>query len=494
MKVSSQPQKFHFTLNSMCKQVRQAKVHRESRSRSPSSAPAQKSISEMLIESKAKSGHSPKAPSKKSFTAVVSESKSKPRSSTPTKLAYGDNRDRAAFRGAKFDKRGFCINQDTHPKERVQLAKPMLGDDGKIVYQELKVSCRSCQCAKYKSKRGTSLGGGKVQERPCSISGKKPARSRSRSIERRKEKPVYSTPFDAKGRCHYHKNVQLAGKKITGGWKVIFPICPKCMEGRADEEDDHSVKSGKSAKSSRSSWSGLSIGSNGNAHGQFDKNGCCVLHKHVQVAKKKVFGHGWKVLRLCPACTGGEHIIMDDAVSVSSRSVSSRKSSRSVASTSSSSRGKKNSSGRFGALPFDGEGYCYQHPSVMMAQKKVMGGFKILMDACPECSAERGSEPSNKKLSRRKSGTGRIFDDSGSECSSAISGISGSSSVSMRPIRVKNMKFDDGKAGKYSGYVNEDYMPHGNGAIMYSDGSFWSGVWCEGSQVAGKRSTSKRKN
>jgi hypothetical protein len=56
------------------------------------------------------------------------------------------------------------------------------------------------------------------------------------------------------------------------------------------------------------------------------------------------------------------------------------------------------------------------------------------------------------------------------------------------------MKFDDGKAGKYSGYVNEDYMPHGNGAIRYSDGSFWSGVWCEGSQVAGKRSTSKRKN
>ena len=52
-----------------------------------------------------------------------------------------------------------------------------------------------------------------------------------------------------------------------------------------------------------------------------------------------------------------------------------------------------------------------------------------------------------------------------------ISKISGSSSVSKKKVRVKNMKFDgDGKAGKYSGYVNDDYMPHGNGAIHYIDG------------------------
>ena len=75
-----------------------------------------------------------------------------------------------------------------------------------------------------------------------------------------------------------------------------------------------------------------------------------------------------------------------------------------------------------------------------------------------------------------------------------ISKISGSSSVSRRKVRVKNMKFDDnGKAGKYSGYVTDDYLPHGNGAIHYIDGSTWSGAWCEGSQVAGTCTRSSRR-
>ena len=460
----------------MCKQVGPARVHCENKSRS--SASSKKPITEMLPnESNRKSARSPAASSKKPISEAVGESKSKPRSSTPKKSAEDP---RAAFHGANFDKRGFCLNHS-----KVQLANPIMGDDGKIIYQELKVSCRSCQSAKHKSKRGTSLSGGKVQERPRrpSMSGKKSTRCRSRSIQRSKEKPVYSTPFDEKGRCHFHKNVQLAGKKMTGGWKVIYDICPKCMENNSDEEDDYSVKSGKSANS-------ISSRCSGNAHGEYDKNGCCVLHKHFQVAKKKVFGHGWKVLRVCPACTGGEHVSMDDAVSVSSRSVSSRKSSRSVVST--SSRGKKASSGRYGALPFDGEGYCCQHPSVMMAQKKMMGGFKILMDLCPECAIVGGIKPNKKKFARRKSGTGRIFDDAGSECSSVISGISGSSSVSKKKVRVKNMKYDDGKAGKYSGYVNDDYMPHGNGDIKYNDGSGWSGVWFEGSQVEGKSTRRSR--
>lgn len=513
----------------MCKQVLvSAKAHRESKSRSSVTSNSKKSITEIRNENAApptatskkvvrevlgdkkkprsstptktaedkhpkqqilnENARSPSAISKKPVSEVLGERKNKPRSSTPKKSPE----DCAAFSGASFDKQGFCIN---HPHQ--QLANPILGGDGTIVYQELKVSCPSCQSAKHKIKRGTSLSGGKVQEKPHrSIMSGKSTRSRSRSIERRKEKPVFRTPFDEKGRCHYHKNVQLAGKKMTGGWKVIHPICPKCMEDKLEEDDDRSVKSGKSTKSSKSSRSGLSMSSGGNAQGQYDKNGCCVLHAHIQVAKKKVFGHGWKVLRVCPACSGGDNISMDDASSVSSRSVSSRKSSRSVVSA--NSRGKKVSSGRYGVLPFDGEGYCCRHPSVQMAQKKLMGGFKIIFDVCPECAVDGGIEP-KKRSARRKSGTGRIFDDSGSECSSVISGISGSSSISKKKRRVKNMKLrdEDGKAGKYSGYVNEDYKPHGDGVIKYDDGSVWSGVWNEGSQVHGqnkKRSKSKEKN
>jgi hypothetical protein len=48
---------------------------------------------------------------------------------------------------------------------------------------------------------------------------KSPARARSRSATIKPRK-VYDTPFDAKGRCHHHPNLQLAKKKLTGGWKV----------------------------------------------------------------------------------------------------------------------------------------------------------------------------------------------------------------------------------------------------------------------------------
>ncbi len=33
-------------------------------------------------------------------------------------------------------------------------------------------------------------------------------------------KKVFDSPFDPKGRCHYHPNISLAKKKLTGGWKV----------------------------------------------------------------------------------------------------------------------------------------------------------------------------------------------------------------------------------------------------------------------------------
>jgi hypothetical protein len=219
----------------MCKQVGPAKVcnsenkSENKASRSPTASP-KKSVSELLGENnKSKASRSPTAPSKKSVPELVGDNKSRSRSrsSTPSKK-QAEAEERAAFRGAKFDKAGFCINHS-----KVQLANPIHGDDGKIVYQELKTFCRSCQSAKHKSKRGTSLSGGTVREaprRPNMSPGKKSStRSRSRSIERKK-KPVFSTPFDEKGRCHYHKNVQLAGKKMTGGWKVIYPICPKCSK------------------------------------------------------------------------------------------------------------------------------------------------------------------------------------------------------------------------------------------------------------------------
>lgn len=166
--------------------------------------------------------------------------------------------------------------------------------------------------------RATSLGGGKVQTghrvhgfKDSSSAKKKPSRGRSK--DGRKKRIEYDTPFDDKGRCHYHVNVQLASKKFNGGWKVLHAMCPKCMEEK-DSDDDKSAKSGKSARSARSAKSGASSSGgkakdsgesgvaaekegadSGKSDGKkFDKNGCCVVHSHIQVAKKGVL-KGWKV-------------------------------------------------------------------------------------------------------------------------------------------------------------------------------------------------------
>ncbi|KAL7504575.1 hypothetical protein ACHAXN_003751 [Cyclotella atomus] len=404
---------------------------------------------------------------------------------------------RAAFQGAPFDKSGCCLS---HPK--VQLSQPIKNDAGKLMYQELKRTCPNCQQEKHKLKKGTSLSGGTVRSGRVhgykQTSGEKTEEHRARSVSRgrssnnKADKPrkEYDTPFDEKGRCHYHKSIQLAAKKMGGGWKVVNSICPKCMEERYD--DDRSVKSGSSRKSTKSLSSKLEVGRS--ADGQYDKNGCCILHTHIQVAKKRVFGSGWKVVRTCPSCEKGEMVgLDDDRMSVCSKS--SRKSSRSVgsrsvkSSRSTAEKGKAAKSSRYGALPFDGDGYCCRHPSVQLAQKKMMGGFKILHDTCPDCDAEGGGGNKRRSVPRRKSssGTGRVFDDSGSECSGSVS-----SSKKQRRRRVKNLKTEDenGKAGRYSGDVDENYRPNGNGSMRYEDGSVWEGVWAEGSQVHGK--TKKR--
>lgn len=63
-------------------------------------------------------------------------------------------------------------------------------------------------------------------------------------------------------------------------------------------------------------------------------------------------------------------------------------------------------------------------------------------------------------------------------------------------IRVKAMKYQDesGKEGRYTGDVNQDHRPHGQGKIKYQDGTAFHGVWSEGSQVHGKSYRAKNKS
>jgi len=121
-----------------------------------------------------------------------------------------------------------------------------------------------------------------------------------------------------------------------------------------------------------------------------------------------------------------------------------------------------------------------------------LGGWKVLHDICPDCAHDASSNAGSIR-SRSSRGTGRVFDDSGSETSSHKSGRSLASSNASsysrkKKIRVKDMKYRDehGRDGRYSGDVDEDHSPHGQGKMKYKDGSVFSGVWSEGSQVHGK--------
>ena len=121
-----------------------------------------------------------------------------------------------------------------------------------------------------------------------------------------------------------------------------------------------------------------------------------------------------------------------------------------------------------------------------------MGGWKILHEVCPDCADETGRKSSRSHSSRRRSGTGRVYDG---EDGSVTSSVSSKSGKRRKTKKVKDFKTEDenGRAGSYTGEVNEDYRPHGQGVMKYDDGTSYDGLWNEGSQVHGKMRRRKSK-
>jgi len=177
---------------------------------------------------------------------------------------------------------------------------------------------------------------------------------------------------------------------MTGGWKVLQAACPRCMEEKCDDDDSTPI---------------TSIVKSINTGGKTSSGGAA-----IQVAKR--FSSRWKLAK-SPSSSEcddkGTDVGISDSVSVYSKkstiSTLSRQSTRSVKSTASSTRsgvsGKSTTSGRYGEMPFDGDGYCCRHPSVQIAQKKMMGGFKILQE-CPDCAQGDGSRSGRKKKASRR--------------------------------------------------------------------------------------------
>jgi len=339
---------------------------------------------------------------------------------------------------------------------------------GKSGHRRTSSRPRSSSRQRSSSRRARS-----VHRRPSTAdSNRDDKRGRSRSSSTRRTnrasatppKKEFDTPFDSNGRCHHHQNMQLARKKLTGGWKVLIDNCPKCLEDKyitKSSSDNRTVSSRRSrSRSARS-------------NGERSKSPhSCGDHKS---SSRSVIGGG-------SSCD------------------SSRLSNRSTRSSRSVLRGGMKILSLYKKEerhPFDDEGYCHRHSNVRLAKRKFTGGWKILLDRCNECVAdEKDSKLVSSRRSRSKSVCSRSsrHDDRRrhlcrlSDATSEVEAVSASNSSNHKKKSVKKMNYTDdtGKEGFYSGYVNNQYKPHGRGAIGYQDGTKYNGTWIEGSKVHGK--------
>ena len=148
---------------------------------------------------------------------------------------------------------------------------------------------------------------------------------------------VNGVPFDKNGCCHLHPHVKLASKKLLGGWKIHSTYCRACAtESTYDDDDDHSSaltsRSGyssrsrshhsnysdvmsaaesvvESVRSFRSNISTASWSSNQSRKKKkddsflpLDKDGYCMHHPDVQLAKLGRKGEWNVIMDFCPEC------------------------------------------------------------------------------------------------------------------------------------------------------------------------------------------------
>ncbi len=189
---------------------------------------------------------------------------------------------------------------------------------------------------------------------------------------------------------------------------------------------------------------------------------------------------------------------------------------------------------------YDSKGRCVNHPQIRLRKKKLFGrGWKVLMNACPDCCVDelrrfKSAEASTRRQFRSsslehqggESGRNaplRLRDNSiksvGDETASLTASTSSSSSdrstknsrqecVDMHQIVpvaegkekevifVRQMQWIDGSgnAGSYTGEVDSGFTPHGSGSLQYNDGMVIEGKWRHGEHRPKRRSRSSSRS
>ena len=179
---------------------------------------------------------------------------------------------RAAFPGASFTAHGCCINH-----RDVRICTPVI-IRGRTTYQDLRL-CQ--QCSEFNDHRNDHSLFANNDERSVYRNQKRSYRKQVHPTAPAlpaKAQPAqhHDTPFDNKGRCHYHKDVKLA--VYNGEWKVLVDTCPMCRDEAIIRSESSRPRKSKEHK----------------YVARYDSDGFCVNHPDIKIAKKRVTG-SWKV-------------------------------------------------------------------------------------------------------------------------------------------------------------------------------------------------------
>ena len=187
---------------------------------------------------------------------------------------------------------------------------------------------------------------------------------------------------------------------------------------------------------------------------------------------------------------------------------------------------------------YDHKGRCVNHPQIRLRKKKIFGrGWKVLMNACPDCCVDELRRFKSAEVSKRRQlrsehqyqGGGSVrsaplplplshhsiksisdetaslttSNDSSSSDRSAknsrqerhhIVPAAGSNEKEVIFVRQMQWEVDRGNTGLYTGEVNSEFTPHGTGSLVHNDGTVTEGEWRRGEYRPKRRSRSNSRS
>lgn len=207
--------------------------------------------------------------------------------------------------------------------------------------QTISSAADDCQGGMHQSQNSR----GRLSRRKVVANVKVQSRSKSRGYR--------YCPFDADGYCTSHPDVRMAMMKV-GGWKVLHETCHKCCTHRPNRSTTDSLTDDSCQEESN--------------RRQKKQNRKDTHRRSSSRGKHRATHH------------------MDDSTSQRSRSKSIRSRSKSLRRKVQHLTPKRTVC--VDGAPFDKSGRCFVHNHVKLASKKLLGGWKIHCQFCPECAKE----------------------------------------------------------------------------------------------------------